>query len=146
MSNSSYRVHCNCGAIELEMHGKPYVYAYCHCQDCRDLLDIPFNSLTAWDSDLVMIEKGEASLVEYQYPGKDMARYNCSHCGELLFNTNKYQWRLVSQTLIRKCNANVLPGELASDKHFYYQERVVDINDQLPKYLQGVDGPLYEEQ
>jgi hypothetical protein len=64
----------------------------------------------------------------------------------LLFNTNKYQWRLVSQTLIRKCNANVLPGELASDKHFYYLERVVDINDQLPKYLQGVDGPLYEEQ
>jgi hypothetical protein len=67
------------------------------------------------------------------------------NCGELLFNTNKYKWRLVSQTLVRKCNSNSLPEALQSDKQFYYEERVVDIADQLPKYLQGIDGPLYEK-
>ena len=28
------------------------------------------------------------------------------------------------------------------DKHIFYSDRVVDIDDDLPKYLQGVDGPL----
>ena len=73
-----------------------------------------------------------------------MTRYSCRICGELLFNTNKYKWRMVTQILVRKCNSNSLPEELESDKHFYYEERVIDINDQLPKYLQGIYGPLYE--
>jgi len=144
MSVKSYKVRCDCGSVELEMTGKPVVHAFCHCQDCRDLLDTPFNSLTAWDSEKVRVLKGEDSLLEYKYPGKEIIRYSCKSCGELLFNTNIYKWRLVSQTLIQKCNANSLPGELESDKHFYYEERVIDIKDNLPKYLQGVDGPLYE--
>jgi hypothetical protein len=58
---------------------------------------------------------------------------------------NVYQWRLVSQALIRKCNANVLPKGLESDKHFYYEERVIDIKDPLPKFLQGVYGLLHKD-
>ena len=32
-----------------------------------------------------------------------------------------------------------------SDKHFFYEQRVVNVNDDLPKYLRGTDGPLYED-
>ena len=145
MYENTYRVNCDCHAVELEMHGDPVVRTYCHCQDCRNLLDTPFNSITAWDSEKVTVQQGEDNLLEYKYPGKAMMRYSCMNCGELLFNTNKYEWRLVSQTLVRKCNSNSLPEALQSDKQFYYEERVVDIADQLPKYLQGIDGPLYEK-
>ena len=145
MQDKHYKVHCDCGAIELAMSGTPIVHAYCHCQDCRDLLDVPFNAITAWDAAKVSVLKGEDKLLEYKYPDKEMVRYSCKSCGELMFNTNKYKWRLVSQTLIRKCNSNLLPIELASDKHFYYAERVIDIKDELPKYLQGVDGPLHKD-
>jgi hypothetical protein len=65
-------------------------------------------------------------------------------CAPLPLVSLVVKWRLVSQTLIRKCNSNSLPDELESDKHFYYDERVIDIQDNLSKYLQGVDGPLYE--
>ncbi len=139
-----YRVVCDCGSVELQIKGEPVVHAYCHCQDCRDLLDVPFNALTAWNEDQVQVVKGEEALLEYKYPGKEMKRYSCKSCGALLFNTNVYGWRLVSQALVRKCHAGELPVGLESDKHFYYEERVVDITDPLPKYLQGVDGPLYE--
>jgi hypothetical protein len=74
-----YRVHCDCGAVELEMSGAPRVHAFCHWEDCRALLDVPF------------------------------------------------------QLLIRKCNHDTLPEALRSDAHFYYDRRIVDIDDRLPK-------------
>jgi len=54
-------------------------------------------------------------------------------------------WRVISQLLISKCNNNEIPEDLRSDKHFYYEQRVVDIQDELPKFLRGTDGPLYED-
>ena len=138
-----YHVHCDCGAVELTLRGAPIVHASCHCQDCRDLLNIPFNALDAWDGDVAEVTRGREHLIEYPYPGKAMKRYTCRECGATLCNTNAYDWAVVSQALIRKCNGDLLPGELASDKHFFYEERVVDIRDALPKYLKGVDGPLY---
>jgi hypothetical protein len=67
----------------------------------------------------------------------------CAHCGEVLFNTNVAGWRVVSQLLIAKCNDDELPAELRSDKHFFYEQRIVDVDDDLPKYLRGTDGPVY---
>jgi hypothetical protein len=61
----------------------------------------------------------------------------CSHCGEVLFNTNSVGWQVVSQWLIAKCNDDELPPEICSDKHFFYEQRVFDIDDELPKYLRG---------
>jgi hypothetical protein len=141
----SYEVHCDCGAVALRLHGAPLVHAVCHCSDCRDLLNIPYNALAAWDGPDVQITRGASHLIEYAYPGKTMKRYVCDGCGATLFNTNAYGWGVVAQALLRKCHADRLPPELESDKHFFYAERIVDISDALPKFLRGVDGPLYED-
>lgn len=132
MSNK-YNVHCDCGAVEVEMTGTPRVQAFCHCEDCRTLLDVPYHSVTAWDADKVGIMSGVEDTVEYKYPTLEMTRVFCKRCGETLFNTNAMGWRLVSQLLIRKCNNDELPEELESNAHFYYDRRIVDIDDQLPK-------------
>ncbi|MDJ0740363.1 MAG: GFA family protein [Gammaproteobacteria bacterium] len=132
MSNN-YRIQCDCGAVELEMTGTPRVQAFCHCEDCRALLDVPYHSIVAWDSERVEIASGKAHVVEYKYPTLEMTRVFCRHCGETLYNTNAMGWRLVSQLLIRKCNNGELPGELQSNAHFYYDRRIVDIDDELPK-------------
>ncbi|AHF04169.1 aldehyde-activating protein [Marichromatium purpuratum 984] len=42
-------------------------------------------------------------------------------------------WRLVSQLLIHKCNGNQLPTALRSSAHDFYDRRIVDIDDALPK-------------
>jgi len=54
-------------------------------------------------------------------------------------------WRVISQHLISKCHSNEIPEELRSDKHFFYGERVVDIKDELHKFLRGTNVPLYED-
>lgn len=128
-----YHIHCDCGAIELEMTGIPKVHAFCHCEDCRALLDVPFHSVTAWDADNVRIVSGTEHAVEYKYPTLEMTRVFCQHCGETLYNTNVMGWRLVSQLLIRKCNNDDLPEALQSDAHIFYDRRIIDVDDPLPK-------------
>jgi len=129
----TYKVHCDCNAIELEMTGPPRVHAFCHCEDCRALLDVPYHSVTAWDAENVNIVRGAENAVEYKYPTLEMTRVFCKHCGETVYNTNAMDWRLVSQLLIRKCYNDELPPELESNAHFYYDRRIVDIDDQIAK-------------
>ena len=129
-----YRVHCDCGSIEVEMTGAPIVHAYCHCEDCRDLLDVPYHSVTAWDPDNVSILSGAEHAVQYQHPTLDMTRIFCNQCGETLYNTNAMGWKLVSQLLIRKCYNGELPEEFQSNAHFYYDRRIIDIDDKIPKH------------
>ena len=129
----NYKVRCDCAAVGLEMTGAPRVHAFCHCEDCRALLDVPYHSVVAWDADKVRIASGAEPAVEYKYPTLEMTRVFCKHCGETVYNTNAMGWRLVSQLLIRKCNNDELPAEFESNAHFYYDRRIVDIDDQIVK-------------
>ncbi len=142
----AYSVNCKCQAIRLSLHNQPIVHAYCHCSDCRELLNNPFHSVTAWKEKDVKIETGVDLVAVYQHPTLKMQKYFCKNCGEVIFNTNVMNWRVVSQLLIAKSYQGKLPKELASNKHFFYEQRVIDINDDLRKYLRGTSGPLYEQE
>ncbi|MEH6396203.1 GFA family protein [Pseudoalteromonas sp.] len=142
----TYKIHCNCERVEISLSNKPIVHAFCHCEDCRELLDIPFHSVTAWKEEEVSINKGLDTITVFQHPTLNMQKHFCKHCGEVLFNTNGMNWCVVSQLLISKCNGNELPQELISNRHFFYEQRVTDIQDDLPKYLRGTDGLLYQEE
>lgn len=130
----NYLIKCTCSAVKLQLDGSPRVKAYCHCEDCRDLLDVPFHSVTAWNKEQITIKSGHEYLHEYQHPRLEMKRVYCSQCGETLYNTNAMDWRVVSQLLISKCYDDELPEELHSDSHFFYGRRIVDIDDDLPKH------------
>lgn len=128
-----YEVQCECAAVRFSLEGEPRVRGFCHCEDCRELLNVPYHSVTAWEKDQVSITQGEAQLTAYQHPTKNMQRFYCSNCGETLFNSNAMDWRIVSQLLIRKCYGGELPSPLAAKTHFFYGRRIVDIDDDLPK-------------
>lgn len=131
---NKYEIHCECGEVRIVLNGLPRVKGYCHCEDCRNLLNIPYHSVTAWDKERVDILQGKSKLIRYQHPTLEMKRVYCSSCGETLYNTNAMDWRIVSQLLIRKCHNNQLPDELHSDSHFFYGRRIIDILDDLPKH------------
>jgi hypothetical protein len=42
-----YSVNCDCGAVQMALTDEPRVHGYCHCEDCRELLKIPYNAVTA---------------------------------------------------------------------------------------------------
>lgn len=128
-----YQIACDCGTVKASLSGEPKVRGFCHCEDCRELLQVPYHSVTAWEKDQVSIDAGADQLVAFQHPRKRMKRFYCANCGETLFNSNAMDWRIVSQLLISKCHDGELPTELKSKMHFFYGRRVVDIDDPLPK-------------
>lgn len=131
--SDQHKVHCDCNSVEVTMSGDPRVHAFCHCEDCRELLQVPYHSVLAWDGGLVEISKGSENVVEFQHPTKRMTRVFCKHCGDIMYNTNAMGWKLVSQLMFRKCNNNELPETFQSNAHFFYDRRIIDIDDQIPK-------------
>ena len=131
---SIYTAHCECGSVEISLSGSPRVKGICHCEDCRDLLNVPFHAVTAWNPEQLTIHDPNHKLAEYQHPQLDMKRLFCKDCGETLYNTNAMDWRVVSQYLIRKCHNGELPAELAPESHFFYARRIIDVDDKLPKH------------
>ena len=131
--SQDYQLCCDCGSVQLSMTGNPRVHAYCHCSDCRELLDVPYHSIVAWDADRVDITSGSEHTGVYQHPTLEMTRVFCKRCGETLYNTNAMGWKLVSQLLISKRNDGELPAEFQSNAHFFYDRRIVDIADHIPK-------------
>jgi hypothetical protein len=51
----------------------------------------------------------------------------------VLYNTNAMGWKIVSQLMYRKSNGDQLPQTMQSNAHFFYDRRVVDVHDALPK-------------
>ena len=80
--SQSYQVHCDCGSVQLSMTGTPRVHAYCHCEDCRELLDVPYHSIVAWDGDDVSVTAGAEHSSVYPHPTLEMTRVFCKNCGE----------------------------------------------------------------
>lgn len=127
------KIHCDCNAVEITMSGDPKVHAFCHCEDCRELLQVPYHSIIAWEPEKVEITRGQENVVEYQHPSKRMTRVFCKQCGDVLYNTNAMGWKLISQLMFQKCNPGKLPAAFQSNAHFFYDRRIVDVQDSLPK-------------
>lgn len=117
----------------MTLTGEPRVRGTCHCGDCRTLLDVPFHAVTAWDADQVAVTRGAETLSHFKHPDLTMAKVFCPSCGEVLYNTNKMDWRVVSQLLIAKNMGGEVPEDLRSLSHFFYGRRIIDIDDDLPK-------------
>lgn len=139
----NYKVQCDCGAIHLFISGAPIFSAFCHCQECRDLYKMPVSGVVAWSRDDVEVVKGRASLAEYKDPEKKSSRFFCQSCGTTLYANSHLKLSLLSQGVIRQSYFNEMPNELMPDRHIFYADRVLDVNDKLSKYLGG-EGELFD--
>ena len=130
---TTYDLTCTCGAVSMTLTGSPHVRGHCHCNACRILLDTPYHSVTAWMPEQVAITAGGDALTEVQHPSLAMKKVFCATCGDVLYNTNRMDWRVVSQHLIARNSGGNVPEELRAQSHFHYANRIVDIADDLPK-------------
>lgn len=125
---------CECGQTQVEVHGKPIIRAYCHCQNCQAFNQAPFADVAVFYADDVVMPAKE--LVEYKsYGGAVVAvpRGKCRQCGKAAIETMKIPG-LKPMVLIPAANFSE-PDFLPQPKlHMFYHRRVADISDDLPKY------------
>ena len=133
-TNEVFSAHCSCSKIKVSMQGLPKVRGFCHCEDCRELLNVPYHSVNAWEHNKVSVDHGSEFIIEYQHPHLQMKKYYCRECGDVIYNSNAMDWRVFSQLFIAKSYHGVLPSELHSKSHFFYGRRIIDVDDSLPKH------------
>lgn len=138
-------LRCNCGLVELLIHGSPMARAYCHCRSCRDLYDLPVLAATAWKKDAVRTIKGQDFINTYKHPTQQMQRHFCRACGTTVLGENRLDLFVIRTSLIAKSLGGQLPDALTPEFHLFYASREIDIEDDLPKYLEGWDGPLFSK-
>ncbi len=124
---TTYRAGCFCGAVELEVTGKPAFAGYCHCRDCQAWSVAPINAFSLWPSASVRITKGEAEIATFHKTENSYRKY-CKICGGHLM-TDHPRMRLID------VYANLLQGFVHEPTlHANYGSKMVSVKDGLPKY------------
>lgn len=115
----------------------------CHCNACRDLYGSILLAATAWLPEQVIHQGDAEALLDYAHPVRDMHRYSCRRCGELVHGRNRLGMIVIPNARFARHHEGRVPERLMPAMHLFYASRCFDIVDELPKYLEGWDGPLY---
>ncbi|WP_430388441.1 GFA family protein [Dyella sp. 20L07] len=140
---ADYILRCDCGAVVMELRGEPAARAFCHCDACRELYGSMLLAATAWSPAQVTYIGDAEALLDYPHPTRQMRRYTCRRCGELVHGRNRLDMIVVPNARFARLHDGKLPEALKPTLHLFYANRMFDITDDLPKYLQGWDGPLH---
>jgi hypothetical protein len=74
-----------------------------------------------------------------------MQRHFCLACGETMYGVNRLGLNVVRTSLLARASRGKLPAEFTPRFHLFYTYRELDIDDELPKYMEGWSGPLFSE-
>lgn len=136
-----YRLHCDCGAVALRLRGRPRGSVYCHCRSCRLLYGVPLLSASVWPASALRREVAHnVSLIAHRLPGRRIWRYHCAACGRLVHGRNRHGDIVIPSERFRALYGDTLPAVLQPTAHCFYEQRVVDIADDLPKHGAGTGG------
>jgi len=142
-----YEAQCPCGRIHFSVEGDPLFTQYCHCEKCREVAfessnpqdKMGYSFTAAYLTKHFHITKGEDDLETLVRLNSNLLR--CSHCKSLVYGISrdpaKQQGLGINMNNFRFSGAR--PDSFQPNKHIYYENRIIDIDDDLPKYN---DAPI----
>jgi hypothetical protein len=117
---------CFCGAVHIEVTGKPAAMGYCHCSSCRSWSAAPVNAFTLWPPQAVKVTQGAQNLATFAKTPQSERQY-CTKCGGHLM-TNHPTFGLIDVYA-----ATIPTVEFAPGVHVNYGDTVLRMRDGLPK-------------
>ena len=127
--SDKYTGKCFCGAVEIEVSGKPEGMGYCHCASCRSWSAGPVNAFTLWKPASVKVTRGAEFLGHFMKnpPGTSDRKF-CTKCGGHVLTDHP------TFGLIDVYAATIPALKFAPGVHVNYAETVLRIKDGLPKF------------
>lgn len=139
---SKYIGACNCGAIQFSCDGDPFFTQYCHCSKCReiaalskrDIDKLGYGFTAGYLKSSFNITSGNNNLDEVVRNNSKLLL--CKTCHSLIYgisldpnkqdgigiNINNFHFK------------NVIPESFKPVRHIWYVNRIVNFDDDLPKY------------
>ncbi|CAE7203253.1 unnamed protein product [Symbiodinium sp. CCMP2592] len=120
-------VTCCCGDVALRIRGTPVSACYCHCNACRRYTKQLFSAMALFSPSAVEVRGTATSYAT----SADLARFHCARCGSHLYEEGG-GLRMVPIAMLAQ--GTEIPEEVWPRAHIFYENRVVDVRDGLPKY------------
>ncbi len=131
--DTEQQCHCACGKTTFTVRGAPIIRGFCHCTICQAFNSAPFSDITVVKASNVDLP--EPNLVEYTAYRQPpiLQRGRCTACGKPAIEFLRIPL-LPSFAVVPTGNFSD-PGFAPEPAlHIFYDSRVADIDDGLPKY------------
>jgi hypothetical protein len=124
-----HRASCFCGQVKLVAEGDPVIQCFCHCTSCRRWSGQPVTACVLWPEDRVRFLSGAGKLLRFSETGHaEGGRFSCQICGGAVCT-------FLPRGRLYDIFAGVLADfEFQPTTHINYGERVLSIDDGLPKF------------
>ena len=122
----SYRGACFCGAVEIQVSGRPVGMGYCHCNSCRQWSGAPVNAFTLWKPESVEIVRGAEHVGEFHKSERSYRKW-CTRCGGHLLAEHP------GLGVIDVYAATIPSFPFEPGVHVNYENTVLRMRDGLPK-------------
>lgn len=133
-----YRANCFCKAVRIEVCADPVDAKICHCRTCQSLHGAPMQWAAIFHKHDVRITSGRQWLKFYNSE-KNVddrilpCKVRCGLCGTPVADEGRRMW-LAFPSLFDFGFPPMVPKAFVPTCHIFYGSRVVDINDDLPKW------------
>ena len=136
---AKYRASCFCNAVEYEVGSDPVDAKICHCLGCQKLHGAPMQWAAIFHKHDVRITKGIEHLHFYNSELSKHERIlpckvSCARCGTPIADEGRNMW-LAFPSLFDFGGTSKVPDKFKPTCHIFYGMRIIDIADDLPKWL-----------
>lgn len=136
--STKYRARCHCGLVRYEVRADPVDAKICHCSDCRILHGAPMQWAAIFYKRDIRFSAGVEQLRFYNSALKRAERrlpckVACASCGTLIADEGRNMW-LAFPTLFEFGAPPQVPEVFKPSCHIFYDMRVMDVVDELPKW------------
>lgn len=133
-----YRARCHCGAVCYEVGADPVDAKLCHCRTCQTLHGAPMQWAAIFHKRHVRMLRGIEHLRFYSAvldrPERvSPCKVSCALCGTPIADEGRRMW-LAFPTLFDFGAKGQVPEAFRPTCHIFYGQRVVDVDDGLPKW------------
>lgn len=133
-----FEAACHCGAVRYAVNAYPVDAKICHCTNCQTVHGAPMQWAAIFNKTDVVFLRGERHLKFYNTALKTTDRtlpckVACQSCGTWIADDGRRMW-LAFPTLFDFSSVDKLPQAFMPTCHIFYEERVIDMNDALPKW------------
>jgi hypothetical protein len=133
-----YHARCYCQAVHYEVGAEPVDAKLCHCTVCQQLHGAPMQWAALFHKRHVRITHGLEHLRFYNSALQQRERIlpckvRCALCGTLIADEGRRMW-LAFPSLFDFGHLPQVPRSFQPTCHIFYGMRVIDINDELPKW------------
>ena len=135
------KCRCSCGHAEFEVHSEALFRVICHCTICQKFNAAAHADILVFKSlQVSSLTEGSVNFDTYKRP-PNVQRGQCSECQQAVIEVFNFPLmpKLTMVPFAMFVDSTSLTEPCA---HMFYEKRVLDVDDELPKYKGFISSQL----